>query len=652
MTNLEPRLDIAESFLAALDRNARFTFQTFDDTASKRKNLANILHGTIAQHFDTLRQLNDAGAGIFVTVNRTDLKGRKASNIVAVRGIFADFDNGTDGVKGFPLRPNIAVGTSPGNLHLYWFADDIPVDAFTPTQKALINRVRSDASVHDLPRVMRLPGFFHRKSNPHLVTSKVLRTERYTFAELDRILQSGTLLPNITPPSATPLHMSKAAQLASLAATNSLQNPTKGRHSLAVQLGWQCRKENLSEEAALYGAVTFAQLARKTDSDGHTKPLVEADAVSAVQNAYRSGKQPVGMPTQGDLAPISASDLLKRTFPPITWIVPAILPAGLTLLAGKPKTGKSWLALDIAYAVATGTTSLTSTPARPGEALYLALEDNERRLQSRLNTLRLDRLDTSSPKRLFLETNCPRLDQGAVEHIRKWLHAHNDAKLVIVDTLAKLRAQRGSNSDMYGGDYAASSALKALADEFGISVLVVAHNRKAESDDPMDLISGTLGLAGGADGVMILRRKRGDKNAALFVTGRDIEDEKDYGIEFKGCRWHVVGDARSVMLSAERQAVIDLLKKTINPLTVAEISAGTGGSGDATRKLVYRMLQAGDLTQSSNRKLYSLPSSPTRPSVKASPTGQKPLLPPGTNGTGYTPPTQAKALTTTSEVLP
>ncbi len=636
---IEPNLEIAGAFLSALDPSGQFTFQTFADAPSERGNLARLFHGTLDQHFEALRELNGAGAGVFVTVNRTDLKGRKAGNIVAVRGIFADFDHGTNAAKNFPLRPNIAVTSSPQRYHAYWLANDIPTAAFTGLQKALIQRVNSDPSVNDLPRVMRLPGFLHRKSEPYLVTCKVLESKQRTLAEINRALHSATPpTSKATPPTpVTDLHKLKAEALASSAATRSIESPTTGRHKLAVILGWDCRKANVPEEVALNAAVTFAQRARKTDSNGNEKPLVDAEVVSAVQNAYGAGKRPDAVP-HGDLAPISAIDLLQRTYAPVRWIVPGILPAGLTLLAGKPKTGKSWLAYDIAYAVATGTPSLTPAPARPGEVLYLALEDNERRLQQRLKALRQDRDDASSPARLYLQTQCPRLDQGAIEHIRKWLQAHPESALVIVDTLAKLRAQRGKNSDCYGDDYAASSALKQLADDFSISVLVVTHNRKADSEDPMDLISGTLGLSGGADGVLIMRRKRGDKNATLFVIGRDIEEEKDYGIEFRGCRWHVVGDARSIQLSVERQSVVDFLKKANQPMTIAKITAGTGGNNNATRKLIYRMHQAGDLTQEKDRKHYSLPSCPTSPNNDTSPTCP-------TSPTGPTVPTTARTPT-------
>jgi hypothetical protein len=158
-----------ERFLAALDPAAeRWTFQTFDDNRERKdKKLVRVLHGTLAEHWERLSQLNEAGAGIFVTVNETDGKGRKKENIKKVRAVFSDLD-------GAPLEPVLADGRPPhiviessqGRWHTYWRVADFPLDQFTGAQKALIELFGGDQSVHDLPRVMRLPGFMHNKSKP------------------------------------------------------------------------------------------------------------------------------------------------------------------------------------------------------------------------------------------------------------------------------------------------------------------------------------------------------------------------------------------------------------------------------------------------------------------------------------------------------
>ena len=167
-------LDMAERFLKRLDPDAAFfTFQTFDDNQDRKsKSLVRVLHGTLAHDASALKRLNDNGAGIFVTINGTNHRGRKAKNIVRIRALWVDLD-------GAPLdpvlndqelpKPHLVIESSPGRWHPYWFVTGIALQDFTALQKALIARFHSDPSVHDLSRVMRLPGFWHRKGEPFLV---------------------------------------------------------------------------------------------------------------------------------------------------------------------------------------------------------------------------------------------------------------------------------------------------------------------------------------------------------------------------------------------------------------------------------------------------------------------------------------------------
>lgn len=165
--NRELKADLSEAhrFLKRLDPDAAtWTFQTFDDNADRKdRRLARVMHGTLEQHGAELTRLQSQGAGIYVTVNETDGKGRTAKNVTRARAVFVDLDGAPlEPVKEW-LPPHIITSTSPGRYHVFWRVEGLPLDTFTRAQKALIQRFHADPSVHDLPRVMRLPGFHHQK---------------------------------------------------------------------------------------------------------------------------------------------------------------------------------------------------------------------------------------------------------------------------------------------------------------------------------------------------------------------------------------------------------------------------------------------------------------------------------------------------------
>jgi putative DNA primase/helicase len=184
---LEPSRDEAERFLRALDADATaFTFQTFCDEKDRPKReartLARVLHDTLDQHWARLCALSRRGAGVFVTVNRTNLKGRRKGDIVAVRACIADFDRVdidriVEQLAKFELTPHVIVESSPGNFHAYWRIEEEKVDWFTPAQQRLNAVLGSDPAVKDLPRVMRLPGFPHQKNPPALFITQIVRID-------------------------------------------------------------------------------------------------------------------------------------------------------------------------------------------------------------------------------------------------------------------------------------------------------------------------------------------------------------------------------------------------------------------------------------------------------------------------------------------
>src|SRR5919197_1104163 len=183
-----PHREEAERFLALLDPEANgFAFQTFDDSGERRNELVRIFNGTLDEYWTKLCGLNVEGAGIYVTVNRTDGKGRTAKNIVEIRALFTDLDGAPiEPVMRSKPTPHFVVESSPGKYHAYWRVEDVTLEQFSDLQKALAARFNSDPNVHDLPRVLRLPGFFHRKGEPFL--THIISTHdapAYAIADFD-----------------------------------------------------------------------------------------------------------------------------------------------------------------------------------------------------------------------------------------------------------------------------------------------------------------------------------------------------------------------------------------------------------------------------------------------------------------------------------
>lgn len=168
--------------------------------------------------------------------------------------------------------------------------------------------------------------------------------------------------------------------------------------------------------------------------------------------------------------------------------VPGVLCEGVNLLAGPPKVGKSWMSLGLGIDVAIGGKAFSSILAEAGPVLHLALEDTPRRLQSRLGKVLGDRKASAG---LTIATSCPPLPQGGDEAIAAWLDRNRDARMVIIDVVAKLRGGSALGSSAYDADYAAVGRAKKVADTYGVAFILVHHVRKAGSDDFLSEVSGT-----------------------------------------------------------------------------------------------------------------------------------------------------------------
>lgn len=296
---------------------------------------------------------------------------------------------------------------------------------------------------------------------------------------------------------------------------------------------------------------------------------------------------------------ITAANLQKKKFPPVRYAVEGLVAEGLTLLAGKPKVGKSWMALDFAMSIARGGDALGQIPCEQGTVLYCALEDNQRRLQRRLRQL----LDHKGgwPENLHLATSLPRLDEDGLEWLEDWI-VSNEPALVIIDTLAAVRPRNGPEHS-YDADYSALTPLQKLAGELELAIVVIHHLRKMKSDDPLDTISGTTGLTGAVDSVLVLRRD--GQGTTLYGRGREIE-EIDVAVQFENGAWSLLGETAKVRRSEEREAILNALQEAGEPLGPNAIAKALGKPVNNIKQLLLKMGAAGEI-QKHGRGKYTVP---------------------------------------------
>lgn len=223
----------------------------------------------------------------------------------------------------------------------------------------------------------------------------------------------------------------------------------------------------------------------------------------------------------GFMQTVSMPELYEMVYPGKPPIIEHFLYPGTYLFVGAPKVGKSFMMAQIAYHVSSGT-PMWNYSVRKGTVLYLALEDDYRRLQERLYRM----FGTETTPNLFFSVASKSLNEGLFEQLDGFIREHHDTGLVIIDTLQKVREAEGDTYS-YARDYDIIAGLKAFADKTGICLILVHHTRKQRSDDNFDRISGTNGLLGAADGAFLMyKTKRSDSEATIEVSGRDQPDKK------------------------------------------------------------------------------------------------------------------------------
>ncbi len=321
---------------------------------------------------------------------------------------------------------------------------------------------------------------------------------------------------------------------------------------------------------------------------------------------------------QNGITTIRADKLYTKKFPKQKWIIQNLIPEyGLAILAGVPKIGKSWFALEVATSVATGKdfAGNNSWKVTKGSVLYFALEDHERRTQERLAKL-TDM--NASLKNLEFAYQVEPMNGNGISILNEHINLKPKIKLVIIDTLAKTRESQREKREGYQQDVEFTSRIQRLALDNKISILAVHHTRKREAKDPLVLVSGTYGITASADAIYVLNRGRNSDEAKLSVTGRDIT-EAEYALSCKDWKWRCKGLAETTMISNERKAIIRCLEEN-GPLIPKDIATKLGKNDGTIRKLLKSMLGDtqvykldGGMYSSSVKDTFSDQSPPSQP---------------------------------------
>lgn len=395
-STLAPDLKMARTYLEALDPGGPFTFQTFPDSKTRGSGgggLAKVRHGTFDEHCEELVRLNAAGAGIFVMVNAGDdvihdggRSVRTAQNVTRVRAVFVDLDGAPlEPVTSCEAPPHIVVESSPGKWHAYWLVADCPLDAFCSMQEALIQRFDGDKMVKDLPRVLRIPGFLHRKAAPCLV--RLVRTPAetehpapYSMAELRSLLGERA------------------------APADRREEPPSQRQPASVNLlDRVCTDGERTEHLTRIAGSLIRQslplphvvaIARDWNSR-NTPPLDESKVEDTCESIYRTHQRnhpgQAERPASAEIIPLFSraeariDRYLLQNPSPRRWLLTDCLPQGkVGALIAPGGTGKSQFLLQLATSVATGQPFLGWTIGEPGGVLCLFAEDDDEEIHRRL----------------------------------------------------------------------------------------------------------------------------------------------------------------------------------------------------------------------------------------------------------------------------
>lgn len=292
------------------------------------------------------------------------------------------------------------------------------------------------------------------------------------------------------------------------------------------------------------------------------------------------------------------AEILAGDFENAKFIVENLIPFGLSLLAGAPKSGKSIFALNLAVDITNAAKVLGNYDTASCEILYLTLEDNWNRIKNRLSKV----TDQESTKnKIHFATNLKKGSQPSIELLSDILKANPNIKLIIIDTYFKFRTTEAKIKTGYNADYEYACEIKKMADNHQIAVILVHHTTKSKNKDWLNNLHGSNGLTGAADTIMYLEKERGCENAVLHATGRDIEDlSLPIKLDKQNLRW-VQDDEESLpKMTPEQREIYEKLESAGQPMQLNKIAEAIGKSKTNTQKLLSKLVTAGLVIQPKN----------------------------------------------------
>lgn len=525
-----------------------------------------------------------------------------------------------------PIQPSAVIDSGGGWWLYYILTEPVPLN-HDGTGELLLARWgrwwqqigeqfdRQVDSVFNPGRIARAPGSINGKANQNRPTQiKSLNPHRYSFDQLDELLPAPELprpTTQISDDNERPGdHYNRRAtvdDMVKLLQAHGFHSPTRKGQRIDLTRPGKQRRDGHSVTVWPDASVTFWSSAPEAlpgaiqlrDPQGASGTYDPFGVYAALEHggdwkAAAAALRPAETHQNGHYEPPpggTLADLIHRELEPIRFVIKDMIPEGLTILAGKPKLGKSWLALAMSLAVCSGQNVLDHITTA-GEVLYIALEDGERRIQHRVKILGGAELGTSL-RRFHYRTEWRPLNQGGMEQLETWIAENPDTRFIVIDTYGRIRGAL-PGKDKYTEEYELLGKLQTFATRHRVAVLLVHHLRKQAADDWLEQLSGSQAVTGAADTLLGLFRERGQMDATLRVVSREIE-ERDIALKMDNGRWESMGDAAAYRVTVERLEILDALEELGGEGRVSDIAALIEKSTANTSKLLVKLEREGQV---------------------------------------------------------